>query len=136
MIYLLIIIASWRELNILIKRGSWKAERFKKFLFWETPHSNKWISNFDSYHASGGLFWLLVFTVLVASKTYPSWLGLPILTLVDAQPIGFALNITIYWLAFMYLRNICLHILFPKWEKGNPNLRLWYLIPIGGLFKR
>jgi len=113
-----------REVQILIERGSWKWIRFKKWLYWFTDQ-NKNGKNEDSFHISNGL----VFTGIAFFVAQV----LPLVPLFEYWTTLFG-NTIMWWLIFMYLRNVTMHVLIPKWEKGNPKLMLWYLLPLFGKF--
>ena len=108
---LLIAVLAWREVQILIDRDSWKAENYRK-LFWYTHWKSKW-KNWDSFHVSNGLATILIL-LIGASKSSASLTGLIIPSLVDVQPVGIALDIIIYWLIWMQLRNLFMHKIYKK----------------------
>lgn len=96
MIYLLIILAilsAYREVQILIERGSWRKEDYRN-IFWYTDWKS-WLKNFDSFHVSNGLFVLVMFFAMSIDTI--TWYLVPL-----------------YWLGFFYVRNIGLHIIFKK----------------------
>ena len=127
LIILLIAVLSWREVQILIDRLDWDAEDYRG-LFWYTEWASKW-KDFDSFHISNGLATVLIL-LIGASKSYVSLTGLIIPSLADVQPIGIALDIIIYWLIWMHVRNIFMHIIFkrkPEWRYLLPQIiyKLW-----------
>ena len=105
---LLIAVLSWREVQILIDRGSWKAKDHKK-LFWyieQKGFKRLW----DSFHVSNGILTFLIL-IIWASNSYASLIEFIIPSLADVQPMGFALDIIIYWLIWMQIRNLFMKIL-------------------------
>ena len=100
MIYLLIILAllsAYREVQILIDRGSWRKEDYRN-IFWKTDWQSKW-KNLDSFHVSNGLFVLVMFFAMDTITWY---------------------LVPVYWFGFMQVRNVGLHIIFkrvPDWDK-------------------
>ncbi len=110
-IILLIAILAWREVQILIDRGSWKAEDYRK-LFWYTDWKSKW-KNWDSFHVSNGLATILIL-LIGASKSYASFMEFIIPLLADVQPVGIALDIIIYWLIWMQIRNLFIHVVYKR----------------------
>ena len=120
LIVLLIAVVSWREVQILIDRGSWKAEDYHK-LFWYIHWESKW-KNFDSFHVASGLFVLILVYILYTSPNIPELLN-PILALFSDIRLFFAFDIIIYWFLFHWLRNIFMHIVFkvkPEWKYLSP----------------
>lgn len=100
MIYLLIILAilsAYREVEILIDRGSWRKEDYRN-IFWKTDWQS-WLKNADSFHVSNGLFVLVMF---FAMETI-TWYLVPV-----------------YWFGFFQVRNLGMHVIFkrvPDWDK-------------------
>ena len=103
---------SYREVLILIDRGSWKKENLRFNPYWYIPQ-DKWYKNFDSFHCAVGLIVLLIL-LIGASNPYVSLTGLIGLSLADMQPIGFALDIIIYWVIFMQIRNLVMKLIYRK----------------------
>ena len=133
MIILLGLIAGYREVQILceqLKEGSlgtsWKYENFRKW-FWQTDQNNKKVSNWDSFHVSNGLFALvLCIPLATCTKQYHDWAIFP-----NAGLIGDIARIIIYWVIYMYFRNLMMHVILPL----KPDWR--YLLPlIGTWFKK
>ena len=93
---LLIAVLSWREVQILIDRGSWKAEDHKK-LFWYISWESKW-KNFDSFHVSNGFITLLIIWLIRDGLWQPIELYEPI-------------YVVVYWLIWMQIRNLFIKIL-------------------------
>ncbi len=104
---LLIAILAWREVQILIDRGSWKKEDYRN-IFWHTDWKSKW-KNWDSFHVSNGLATLIVLILLV-----------PILPSVSGQVLGHLgvfnvlIDIPIYWLIWVQIRNLFMHVVFKR----------------------
>ena len=121
MIYLILIgILSWREVQILIDRGSWKADDYHN-LFWYISWKSKW-KDFDSFHVANGLATLIICYIIAVNYQLIvlNYLG-------DYQFIALAI---IYWLIWMYIRNIFMHIIFkkkPLWKYLFPQIiyKLW-----------
>ena len=107
LIFLFVIIAilSYREIQILIDRGSWgKSVTYLKF--WYIDWQSFW-KNLDSFHVSHGLFVLVLMGFLVLENVVPVinwWQGWTMT----------AGNILLYWYGFFYVRNLFLHIIFMK----------------------
>jgi len=96
---------SWREVQILIDRGSWKKEDF-----WIPLWYIKWTSfwkGFDSFHAIHGLaiLGLMEFLVQYLPSYYFTFL---------ADWINYQLYVVAYWLIYMQIRNLFMHIIFKK----------------------
>lgn len=97
MIYLLIILAllsAYREVQILIDRGSWRKEDYRN-VFWKTDWQT-WKKNLDSFHVSGGLFVVVMSLSFYFIKLNSIW------------------ETPLIWLGFFYVRNIGMHIIFKK----------------------
>lgn len=92
---------SMREVQILIDRGSWKAEDYW-FPRWYIKWTSFW-KNFDSFHAIHGLAILGLMEWLVETlPTYyftflPDW-------------INYQLYVAAYWVVFMQIRNLIMYI--------------------------
>lgn len=115
MIELIIIalIMGYREVQILIDRGSWLAFHHLD-VFWYTDQDSK-KKDLDSFHISNGIITYLI----IRLAELPDF-------------IGYELSDIIYWFAFFYIRNLVLHIILKR--KGYREW--WYIIPIiGKLFK-
>jgi len=106
---LFVIAISYREVQILIDRGSWKKENYWIPL-WYIKWTSKW-KNFDSFHSIMGLavLFLLEFAVAYLPKYYlgflPDW-------------INYQLWVIIYWAILYQLRNLLMHVVFKKKNKG------------------
>jgi len=90
-LFLLIAVLSWREVQILIDRKSWKKENLRFNPYWYIDWK-RWYKNFDSYHVSGGLVTLIIIYLIRDDLWQPIELYEP-------------LYIVAYWLIWMQLRN-------------------------------
>ena len=106
LLVLLGMLSAYREVQILIDRGSWRKEDYRN-IFWYTDWKS-WLKNFDSFHVINGLFVLVMMYAL--NSPLDSIFGL---TGSFAWMNPF-LNVIIYWLGFFKVRNIGLHIIFKK----------------------
>jgi len=99
---LLIFVLSYREVQILIDRGSWKAEDHKK-IFWYISWKSKW-KNFDSFHVSNGIATLIMIYLFTTSMslTYE---------ILANEALNLTIHVGIYWLIWMQLRNLIMKIL-------------------------
>ena len=122
---LIAVIAGYREVDILCSRGSWKWNNFKQKWFWFTDQNNADQKNYDSFHISNGIIFIIIALLLSA-------LYMPVK--ISSCFFDMILNVVIYWAAMMYLRDIMMHIILPKWSKDNPNFKLLYLLPVLGGF--
>lgn len=109
-IILLIAVLAWREVQILIDRGSWTGT--SRIPLWYTDWKDKW-KNWDSFHVSNGIATILIL-LIGASKSYASLTEFIIPSLADVQPVGIALDIIIYWLIWMQIRNIFMKVNYRK----------------------
>ena len=106
LIILLIAVLSWREVQILIDRGSWKARDYRR-LFWYTDQNSKekylWLfpkKNWDSFHVSNGLATLIIIILIKGYLPHPYldvWFYVPV-----------------YWLVWMQIRNLFMHVIIKK----------------------
>ena len=97
-------LGGYREVQILVERGSWKWEDYKKNWYWFTDQNDKDKSNWDSFHVSNGIL-----TVLVSI----------LITLV----LFFALDLVWWWffvipaptwIFIMQIRNLTMHKILKK----------------------
>lgn len=91
-------LSAYREVQILIERGSWNKEDYRD-MFWHTDWKT-WKKDLDSFHVSGGAFALVMFGLM--SLIQISWWMIPIA-----------------WYLFFKIRNIFMHIVFkrkPLWS--------------------
>ena len=117
MFALLVVLASWEEVQQLIQRKSWNKEDFW-IPIWETDWRGKF-KLFDSHHLAYGLFMLNLIYLLYTK---------PDIQIIALNFLGDFKDITlifIYWWIFFYLRNLCIHIIFRK-----KNRQWKYLSPI------
>ena len=117
------LITGYREVEILIGRKSWYWIHFKRWLYWFTNQSGKNKDN-DSFHFSNGT----AFVIVALAFSYIIYLEL------NLSSYWILLNGVFLWLGMFYVRNVTMHCIIPKYVKNNPNLRLWYLIPLIGKF--
>ena len=90
LIILLIAVLSWREVQILIDRGSWKAEDYHK-LFWYTEHNSMW-KDWDSFHFASGLAVLIICIIITTpDAVFQIYIINQFWTIIA--------NIVLYWLA-------------------------------------
>jgi len=118
---LLIAVLSYREVLHLIQRGSWNDWDYHN-IYWYTEHNSKW-KDFDSYHASNGLATLIIIEMVISYLPIISYIG-------NRGFIGIQLHVIAYWLIWMWIRNIWMHIVFkrePKWKYLLPQIiyNLW-----------
>jgi hypothetical protein len=122
---ILAFIAGYREVEILCSRGSWSWKDFKRRWYLFADQNNVGAQNKDSFHISNGVIFLIIAYFLTEYQSliylWEYWSTL-------------AGNIVIYWIMMMYVRDLAMHVIIPRWEKGNPNLRLVYIIPFFGQF--
>ena len=113
---LLIAVLSYREVLHLIQRGSWNDWDYHN-IYWYTEHNSKW-KDFDSYHASNGLATLIIIEMVIH---YLPMFNISVLgELVNTQ-----LHVIAYWLIWMHVRNIFLHIILkrkPEWKYLLPQI--------------
>jgi len=126
-VFVLAFLSAYREIEILINRGSRKIEHFK-IKFWQTDHNSIW-KNFDSFHVMGGLFTVVMFYAFYLSYSEPYFL---ILFNITNSVLDVAIFIIAYWVLFYYIRNLFMHIIFRK-----KAYRQWnYLLPVPELFRK
>ena len=109
-----IAILAYREWQILVDRGSWLVDN-TWLKFWYTDWKS-WLKDLDSFHFMNGL------SVLVLLETFTD--KDDILINFNPEWLCVQAHVVFYWLAWMYIRNIFMHIVFdkkPQWK---------YLIPI------
>ncbi len=117
------LITGYREVQILVSRGSWRWIRFKKWLYKFTDQNSN-DKNEDSFHISNGIAVVIVslaFSFIIYLVLNLAWWWILI-------------NTVLFWVFIFYIRNVTMHVLIPKWQKDNPQLKLWYLIPLFGKF--
>lgn len=100
-------LAAYREIQILIDRGSWKIE-MTWLPIWYTEWNSMW-KLFDSFHLIEGLYTLILCAALTKLNNKSKWYF-----------------VIVYWALYYYARNIFMHIIFM-----NPEyMRFKFLIPI------
>ena len=106
--YLILLIAtlSWREVQILIDRGSWRKENLRFNPYWYIDQNSKW-KNFDSFHVANGLTVLMFCIIIVSSNlTYQIYIISQFWTII--------VNIGLYWLIWMQLRNLFMKGIYKR----------------------
>jgi len=113
LIILLIVIASWREVQILIDRDSWKGT--SRIPLWYIDQNSKekilWLfpkKNLDSFHVSNGLFTLILIHILYTNNILPE------LLYVFCDTLTHILHIIAYWLIWMQIRNIVMKVNYRR----------------------
>lgn len=96
---------SYREVQILIDRGSWKKEDYW-IPIWYTKLNTFW-KNWDSFHAIHGLAILGLMEYLVEYLPKYNFTFL-------ADWINYQLYVVVYWLIFFQIRNLFMHKIFRK----------------------
>ena len=74
----------------------------------------------DSFHVSNGM----AFVIVALAFSY----------IVSDTWIWLLINGAFFWLGMFYVRNVTMHCIIPQWRKDNPQLKLWYLVPLIGKF--
>jgi hypothetical protein len=113
-IIVIIFILSYREVGILCDRSSWRFNWFQH-IFWQIDQDSNW-KNFDWFHFSNGLMTLLICHI-GSDKIY----SLPVFW-------GVYTSTVIYWVTWMWIRNIFIHIIIPMPSRR----RWWFIVPIFG----
>ena len=108
----------YREVQVLIERGSWKWKDYRKRLYWFTNQVGE-DKDKDSFHISNG-FTVALISLLEALVLYFAlhliWWWIPIYTV-------------IFWVGQFWIRNIWMHIVSKKKPLWN------YLVPFNILKK-
>ncbi len=102
LIIFLIAVVSWREVQILIDRGSWKASEHLN-VFWYTQWDSWWLGKLDSFHVSNGIVVLIICYII---SKYVTKFKLKFLGKYQVIILTIA-----YWFAFMQLRNLFIELL-------------------------
>ena len=118
------LITGYREVQILVSRGSWRWIRFKKWLYKFTDQNSN-DKNEDSFHISNGI------VVVIVSLAF----SFIIYLILNLAWYWILINTVLFWVFIFYIRNVAMHVLIPQWRKDNPQLKLWYLIPLIGKLK-
>ncbi len=111
---LLIAVLGWREVQILIDRGSWKKEKLRFNPYWYIDQNSKkkilgliLIKNLDSFHVANGLTVLMFCIIIVSSNlTYQIYIISQFWTII--------VNIGLYWLIWMQLRNLFMKGIYKR----------------------
>ena len=121
---LLIAVLSYREVLHLIQRGSWYDWNYRN-VFWFTDQDGKW-KNWDSFHFANGLATLIIIEMVIDNL-----LQIPIAQYVG-EFVQVQLHVLIYWVLWMWFRNIWMHVVFKREPESK------YLLPqiIYNLFRK
>ena len=107
LLILLIFVMSYREVQILIDRGSWRKENLRFNPYWYLSQQ-RWYKNFDSFHVSNGLIVLIV-CYFVASYV------VSITMLIGLSSWGgLIIDTVLYWVIFMQARNLFMKLIYRK----------------------
>lgn len=121
---ILAMLSAYEETQQLIQRGSWKKEDYW-IPIWETKWDGFW-KLFDSHHLAFGAFVLVMSHLLITGLNWA--IAESIYSFIGLEASAFLVEVTnviILWVFFFYIRNIFMHIVFPKKD------RKWiYLIPM------
>ena len=112
LIILLIAVLSWREVQILIDRGSWKKENLRFNPYWYIDQNSKekvlWIipkKNLDSFHVANGIATLIIcFGLVYCDIIYVLY--------VICDTASRILNTIAYWLIWMQIRNLFMKAIY------------------------
>ena len=99
---LLIFVMSYREVQILIDRGSWKAIDHLN-IFWYTDWQGSW-KLWDSFHLSNGLIVLILVYLFTTSMSLT-------FNIIKNKTLNLTIHVAVYWVIFMQLRNLFMEIL-------------------------
>jgi len=101
LLLLAIAIFSWREVQILIDRGSWRAEEHLN-VFWYTKWGGAW-KLWDSFHVSNGMATMIMcyFFSAYAVKFKIKFLG----------KYQIAVLTILFWVVWMQIRNIFMGVI-------------------------
>ena len=117
---ILALIAGWREVEILIQRGSYDPKAFWNVYWNWKPQIFNIKVKIDSFHFANGLF-----VLVLANLVHLSYSKLTI-SLFSGEILNYLVTIVTYWLYYMYIRNLMMHIILPK----KP--RWFFAVPILG----
>jgi len=105
---LLIAVLAWREVQILIDRGSWLKENLRFNPYWYIDQNSKKKilglfpeKNFDSYHVSGGLVTLIIIYLIRDDLWKP----------IELSEL---LYVVAYWLIWMQIRNLFMKVIYKR----------------------
>ena len=101
LVVLMILLQSWREVQILIDRGSWRAEEHLN-VFWYTDWQSFW-KLWDSFHVSNGLFTLILSYLIVryVFNVRLQFLG----------KFNFLIFMVVFWFCWMQLRDLFMGVI-------------------------
>ena len=97
---LLIAVMSYREVQILIDRGSWKAIDHLN-IFWYISWKSRW-KNFDSFHVANGVATILILEMVVQYLPQPVSIE---------HWISSQMYVIVYWFGWMQIRNLFMKVL-------------------------
>ena len=110
---LLIFVMSYREVQILIDRGSWKKENLRFNPYWYIPQ-DKWYKNFDSFHVANGLAVLLILgLVFIGDDLFTTSMSLTSDILMN-RALNLTISVSIYWVIIMQIRNLVMKLIYKK----------------------
>ena len=101
----LIFVMSYREVQILIDRKSWRKENLRFNPYWYIPQ-DKWYKNFDSYHTSWGIALVLILEMVIHY--------LPMYTFGVQHWLMIQAWVVVYWLAISQLRNLFMYAIYKR----------------------
>jgi len=117
LIILAAILSAWNHCELLINRGDWQAEWFRKFMFWQTDQNNILTKVGDSFHVIYNAFVVvLIYGMFIARAEF-----LFLLTPFNNILLDGALSIYVFW----YIRNWFLHVIFRV-----ANHEYYYFLPM------
>ena len=99
---------SYREVQILIDRGSWKKENLRFNPYWYIDQ-RKWYKNFDSFHCAIGLIVLLILEMVIDYLPQYTGFGHILGHFVQSQ-----IHVIVYWVVIMQLRNLFMWLIYRK----------------------
>ena len=102
---LLIAVFSYREVQILIDRGSWKKENLRFNPYWYIPQDKRY-KNFDSYHSSNGL------AVLIICYFVASYIASITMLIGLSGWGGLIIDTALYWVIVMQIRNLVMKLIY------------------------
>jgi glycopeptide antibiotics resistance protein len=111
LLILLVFVMSWREVQILIDRGSWKKEKLRFNPYWYIPQ-DKWYKNFDSFHVANGLAVLLILG-LVIDYLFTTSMSLTSDILMN-RALNLTISVSIYWVIIMQVRNLVMKLIYRR----------------------
>jgi hypothetical protein len=107
LLILLALVWGYREIQILIDRGSYKKEnlRFNPYWYKDQNSKEKYLGlfpkkNFDSFHVAAGLIVLIINIITKDNLPHPfidAWFYIPV-----------------YWVILMQIRNLAMKIIYRE----------------------